>query len=98
MDEQAWLSSNNVRPMILRLREEFGAARTKAGRRKLRLFQAACFRQIWGALDDPIRHLVESLEQIADGRMSEGTLPGLRKQAVEYLQQSGYAGFPYFLA
>jgi hypothetical protein len=97
VDEQVWLSSNNPRLMILCLRDEFGAARTKAGRRKLRLFQAACFRMIWGALDDEVRRIVETLEQYAEGAVGPKELAACQERAREMSGEAGYDAFPYYL-
>jgi hypothetical protein len=98
MDEQKWLTCDNARSMIFHLRDELGAARTKVGRRKLRLFQAACFRQIWEVLDGPVRDVVEALEQHAEGQAVGRDLAQLHGWAIEYLRQSGYSGFPFCLA
>jgi hypothetical protein len=72
MDERTWLTGDDFRGMIAHLRDEHRAARTKAGKRKLRLFQAACFRMIWDLLPPQLRPVVEALEQDADGRPVEG--------------------------
>jgi hypothetical protein len=82
MDEQHWLTGDDVRGMIFHLREEHRAARTKAGRRKLRLFIAGCFRLIWDVLPESARPVVEGLEQDADGHPIEGGMNGLHSQAV----------------
>jgi hypothetical protein len=58
--------------MIWHLRDDHSAARTKVGRRKLRLFVAACFRRIWEVLPEPARGIVDLLEQAADGQTRPG--------------------------
>jgi hypothetical protein len=68
MTEAGWfdegLSCGWLIGMVLR----GNAARTKAGRRKLRLFACACCRQVWDLLDDQrMRHAVEVAERFAEG-------------------------------
>src|SRR5262245_6333353 len=51
------------------------AARSKVGRRKLRLFACACCRQVWDLLDDRrMRRAVEVAEQFAEGLASKEEL------------------------
>ena len=90
MDEQVWLSGDNVAKMLRYLREEHRAARTKAGRRKLRLFQAACFRRIWEVLPDHARRIAEAVEQQADGRLAEKDAARAHQQAQEFSRDLGY--------
>ena len=72
MDEPRWQSERNVYLMIKYLRDERSMARTKAGRRKLRLFNVACFRLLWDVLDDQARRVVEVLEREAEGVLVPG--------------------------
>jgi hypothetical protein len=61
VDEVAWLSCDDVTPML-----EF--LRGKTSERKLRLFAAACVRSHWELLVDPrSRAAVELSERVADG-------------------------------
>jgi hypothetical protein len=71
MDEQRWLNGTDVYPLTRYLRDEHHAARTKAGRRKLRLFNVASFLPLWEVLDGSARRLVEMLEREADGEPVE---------------------------
>ena len=70
MTEAEWLNGTdpNPAPMFEFLRTERGMARTKSGRRKLRLFACACVRGIWPLLRRPAsREAVETAERVADG-------------------------------
>jgi hypothetical protein len=83
MDERSWLTGHGVRAMLDYLRLEHNVARTKAGRRRLRLFVAACFRLAWAELPEVARRFVEALERDADGLPVEGRIGTLHTQAVE---------------
>src|SRR5262245_20324181 len=85
MDEQQWLNSDDARGMTFYLREEQRAARTKAGRRKLTLFQTACFRLIWDARPPEARRVIEGLEQDADCQPIEGGMNALHALAVQWV-------------
>ena len=71
------------------------AARTKVGRRKLRLFIVACFRQIWEVLPEPARRVVELLNSRPTAP-SEG--PMRREQAEQLGRDNRGAGYPAYLA
>jgi hypothetical protein len=43
-----------------------GVARSKGGRRKLRLLACGCCRRLWPLLGEPARHSVEAAERLAD--------------------------------
>jgi hypothetical protein len=60
MMEREWLAARKPDPMLDYLRQQ-------AGDRKLRLFAAACCREVWGLLDAPVRSAVEMVERYADG-------------------------------
>jgi hypothetical protein len=96
MNEARWLTENNVYQMTKYLRDEHGAARKKAGRRKLRLFNAACFRLIWPALGDLARRVVEMLEREADGLPVEGAAALKDEVAVEFDKLTPAQGFHYY--
>ena len=99
MDEQKWLTGDDVRGMIFHVREELHAARTKAGRRKLRLFVTGCFRSIWDVLPELARRVVEDLELDADGRPVEGGKNLLHAQAVQFWRStSGNVDARYYAA
>jgi hypothetical protein len=56
-----------------------GVARTKAGKRKLRLFACGCCRLIWGHLRDPrLRAAVEVAERFAEGQATKQELEEVR--------------------
>jgi hypothetical protein len=91
MDEQAWLKSGGARRMIRHLREEHSAARTKVGRRKLLLFEVACFREVWEVLPEPIRGVVERLERLAEGEPAAG----LREEVDELFRRHAEPGWGF---
>jgi hypothetical protein len=98
MDEQKWLSSDSVYSMVRHLRLQCGAARKKFGRRKLRLFMVACFRDVWDILDERSSEIVEAVELAADVlNPIDGDRTPLYGDAVKVWQQIGYnqAGFRY---
>ena len=68
MDGAEWLNSTDPRPMLKSLRG-------KPSGRKLLLFLCACCRRVWDALSDVrSRAAVETAEQYADERATEGAL------------------------
>ena len=84
MTEAEWLASNDPDQMLRFMGEKHGANRTKAGRRKMRLFGCASCRQLWGHMADPrSRYAVEVAERLADGQLSETELEDARMQAME---------------
>jgi len=98
MDEQTWLSGAAVHAMLRHLcSKERNAGRTKVGRRKLRLFCVACFRQIQAVLTEPALRLVASLEQAAEGQAPERESPRLYREAEEHVRLcvDDDTGFPH---
>jgi hypothetical protein len=92
MDEKEWAASALARTMVRHLRDNHNVARTKAGRRKLRLFQAACFREVWEVLPETVRPLVERLERVAEG----GEAPeDLREEAVRLRSETSGWSFAW---
>jgi hypothetical protein len=91
MREKQWLSGNNVLLMTYCLRDETSSARTKAGRRKFRLFMVACFRPVWDALDERAREIVEAIEKAADAQATgaRDRLPSYEK-AFEFWRRAGW--------
>src|SRR5688572_11308349 len=71
MDEQTWLTSQDLRAMLEHLRDTANVNRTRAGRRKLRLVACACARVVWCWLSEPAREVVLGAELVADGRSTE---------------------------
>lgn len=71
MNESQWLSSTNVSEMLQHLKSNFNVHRRKAGRRKLRLYSCACARRGWDRFNEESRALVESVELMLDGQLSE---------------------------
>src|SRR5262245_41302652 len=72
--------------MIEFLRAEHGIARTKAGKRRLRLFACACIRRAWPLLDDESKAIVESLERVCDGIDPTSALKELGERASKNCQ------------
>jgi hypothetical protein len=72
---------------------ERGVARTKAGRRKLRLFACGCCRAAWAVLPDPrLRDAVVVAERFADGLASKDELAAARAAVAELTYDSGPFG------
>jgi hypothetical protein len=72
LDEAAWMSGTSLRGLLNHLCDERKAQRTKAGRRKLRLFGCACCRLIWHLIPEgPCRQAVETAERYADGQVTK---------------------------
>ncbi len=66
MTENEWFACENPERLIQFLRDNRRANRTKAGRRRMRLFACACCRTIWDMLDSHARHAVTATEAFAD--------------------------------
>src|SRR5947209_1013529 len=72
MTEAEWQSCKDPAEMHRFIRFQPGLLRSKAGRRKLRLFGVACCRKLGRLISDP-RSLaaIEVAERLADGRASQ---------------------------
>jgi hypothetical protein len=70
MNEAAWLKGDSLHLMLEHVRAKHSAARTRVGRRRLRLFCCACVRRIWHLIDEAGRALVEAAERAADELLS----------------------------
>src|SRR5262249_39224140 len=90
MDERTWLSSANLQQMLTHLRQTTSVHRKKAGRRKLRLLACACARAVWGRMSEPCRHLVEGVELLVDGRLSQEEYDGRARAVQEYFMNQRF--------
>lgn len=82
MTEQEWIEGTEVGGLIEHLRANYGIARTKAGKRRLRLFSCACIRRAWPLLDADEKAIVEGLERVCEGVEPAATLKGLEARSV----------------
>ena len=89
MDEKQWLlTTQNAQYMVFTLKT-LGHPKTKAGRRKLRLFAAGCCRMVWHLLHEPcLRSAVEVAERFADGEANKDELA----DAQTWIEQEWFAG------
>jgi hypothetical protein len=67
MDETTWLAATSPLRLLVFARRDLRATRTKAGRRKLRLFACGCARRVWPVLRTDQRAVIEAAERTADG-------------------------------
>jgi hypothetical protein len=82
--EAEWLTCKSPGEMLTSICDNFGAARRKSGRRKLRLFACACCRHVWHKLtEDRDRQIVLLSEDFADGKVSPVDLAGARKHCLD---------------
>ena len=80
MTEPEWLACTDPRRMLDYLEVYQKAARTKGGRRKLRLLACACCRRLWHlAKYDKGRRGVEAAERYADGLAGKEELRAARE-------------------
>jgi hypothetical protein len=70
MTEDEWLNGNDPEALLDHLATQ-GEGRSKAGKRRLRLFGCACCRRIWHLLDKDSRAAIEACERFADGLLSK---------------------------
>jgi hypothetical protein len=82
VDEAGWLNEqHNAHAMVWVLRGT-KATRTKAGKRKLRLFSCACCRLTWDLLSDLLlRQVVEVAERFAEGEADKEELARAHEKA-----------------
>ncbi len=68
MTEQEWLAASDLSSMFVCLQKDYGYMRSRAGRRRLRLFLCGCCRQVWPLIEgyDVSRLRVEVAERYAD--------------------------------
>jgi hypothetical protein len=95
MDEAEWLAERACsQRMMGPLRDTAKVTRTKAGRRKARLFACGCCRLVWGhLLDTRLWGAVDVAEQHADGLVS-GEALALAREQMEGLWQGTYSDYP----
>jgi hypothetical protein len=85
MTETEWISGNhNPQGMLWTLRDLKKITRTKAGKRKSRLFACGYCRFIWDRIADPrSKSAVEVAERFADGQANKGELTTAYEAAYE---------------
>lgn len=87
MTEAEWLNETGCSQWMMDTLQERKLPRTKAGRRKLRLFACGCCRTAWNLLPDArLRDTVETAERFADGLASKGELDTARA-AVAWMRE-----------
>src|SRR4051794_11724138 len=81
MTEAEWLAEcSESQQMLWPLQDTAKVTRTKAGRRKCRLFACGCARLFWQHLHDArLREAVEVAERHAEGLAPKGELASARK-------------------
>jgi hypothetical protein len=90
--EAEWQVTTDVSGMLCCLREQHGARRRKAGKRKLRLFGCGCCRRLWDWMDDArSREAVVVAERLADGLARTGEVEEAQARAMEALQVANAA-------
>jgi hypothetical protein len=86
MTEEAWLDDNSHPQRMVFHLSNCGFARSKVGRRKLRLFACACCRVIWDVIPhEDLRKAVLVAERFSDGHASKEELSTARAK-VEDMQ------------
>jgi hypothetical protein len=88
MNEAAWLKGDSLHLMLEHVRAKHSAARTRVGRRRLRLFCCACVRRIWHLIDEPGRALIEAAERAADELLSREEWRLREQEAFERWQEA----------
>jgi hypothetical protein len=72
MTEKEWLETDDLRAMLSHVRSGANLTRSKAGRRKMRLFACGCCRHVWDLLpDERTKKSLAACEQYADGKIDE---------------------------
>src|SRR5437870_11700466 len=89
MDEAEWLHERSCAQWMIRVVRTGKMPRTKAGRRKLRLFACGCCRLIWDQLpDDRLRAAVEVAERFAEGQATKDELTAARDSVAWMMSDS----------
>jgi hypothetical protein len=82
MNETDWLTGDDPQAMLEHLKRTRRIHRTPAGKRKLRLFLCACFRNLWQYLPDPrTRAVVELAEELADAPINTDKINEVEESA-----------------
>jgi hypothetical protein len=85
MTETTWLRSTQPRTMLNYLEVYHNVARTRAGRRKLRLLGCATARSLWNDFEEKYGNIVNVAESYADGRIQKDEVAswkaGLQREA-----------------
>jgi hypothetical protein len=84
MTEAQWFAVQDVGTLLEHLRANHSIARTKAGRRRLRLFNCACLRRIWEHLEEEGKRVVERMERVCDGQEPATALTEIWAQVGDY--------------
>jgi hypothetical protein len=92
--EEEWLNEQHRSQTMLWALRNTSFARSKAGKRKLRLFACACCRLVWDLLDDPLsRQAVEVVERFAEAQADKQELATIyasaQKVVAAHLCRSG---------
>lgn len=89
MTEQAWLAEGTLAQHMLWAIPQHNLQRTKAGKRKLRLFAVACARVVWHLLPDSrLQDAIIVAERHAEG-LATGEEMAAARQPVEGLRADG---------
>src|SRR5262245_2828659 len=87
MTEAQWLTCTGCSQWMMDALRARKLSRTKAGRRKLRLYACGCCRVAWERLPDPrLGDAVEVAERFADGLASKDEL-GAARAAVSWMRE-----------
>jgi hypothetical protein len=93
VNDEEWLIEAARPQFMVCFLGERRVARTKSGRRKLRLFACACCRVAWDTLpDDRLREAVSTSERFADGDASRDDLATARAAVERLADDSGSFG------
>lgn len=75
MTELQWAEERRHAQYMVHTLQKMGLARTKVGRRKLRLYASGCCRQAWPSIrESSLKQAVETAERFADGLVDKATL------------------------
>jgi hypothetical protein len=93
MAPEDWPDDYHSQRMVHELLAPGKIQRTKAGKRKLRLFACACCRAAWSVIPDPrLRSAVEIAERFADGAAALDEMEGAMRGLEHFSHDSGRPG------